>query len=277
MGVLDGRVAIVTGGARGQGRSHALALAAAGADVSVWDIAAPIDTVPYPLAEPAELDETVQLVEQAGGQALGAVVDIRSTDQVEAATARTVERFGRVDILVANAGVCGYRKVTEITDDIWDDMIDTNLSGTFKCIRAVLPTMIDQAYGRIIVTSSGAGRGGAPNLAHYASTKWGIIGLTKTVALETAEQGITANVICPTTVHTPMVENEQNYRLFCPELDSPTLEDALPRFGTLNPMHKPWLEPEVVSRAVLYFAADDGSLSGTVLEVSLGASATRPT
>jgi SDR family mycofactocin-dependent oxidoreductase len=277
MGDLDGRVAIVTGGARGQGRSHALALAAEGAAVSVWDIAAAIDSVPYPLAEPAELDETVRLVEQGGGRALGLTVDIRNTSQVDGAVARTVEQLGRVDILVANAGVCGYRKVTEITDEIWDDMIDTNLSGTFKCIRAVLPTMVGQTYGRIIVTSSGAGRAGAPNLAHYASTKWGIIGLTKTVALETAEQGITANVICPTTVHTPMVENEQNYRLFCPELDHPTLEDALPRFGTLNPMHKPWLEPEVVSRAVLYLAADEGSLSGTVLEVSMGASAYRPT
>ncbi len=277
MGDLEGRVAVVTGGARGQGRSHALALAEQGAAVSVWDIAAPIESVPYPLAEPGQLEETVRLVRQGGGRALGLTVDIRRAAQVDDAVARTVERFGRVDILVANAGVCGYRQVTGITDEIWDDMIDTNLSGTFKCIRAVLPTMVGQAYGRIIVTSSGAGRAGAPNLAHYSSTKWGVIGLTKTVALEMAEHGITANVICPTTVRTPMVENEQNYRLFCPELDNPTLEDALPRFGALNPMHRPWLEPEAVSRAVLYLAADEGSLSGTVLEVSMGASAFRPT
>lgn len=275
MGALDGRVAIVTGGARGQGRSHALALAAEGAAVAVWDIAAPIGTIPYDLATPDELDETVALVEQAGGQALGIVTDVRDTAQVEAAAARTVERFGRVDILVANAGVCGYYAFGDITDEVWDDMVGTNLTGTFKCIRAVLPHMVDQGYGRVIVISSGAGRSGAPNLAHYSSTKWGIIGLTKTLALETARQGITANVICPTTVRTPMVENDQNYRLFCPDLEHPTLDDALPRLGTLNPMGKPWLEPEDVSRAVLLFATDNGTLSGTVFEVSMGASATR--
>lgn len=276
MGALDGRVAIVTGGARGQGRAHALALAAEGAAVSVWDIAAPIGTVPYPLATSGDLDETVALVEGAGGQVLGSVTDIRDSAQVDEAVAKTVERFGRVDILVANAGVCGYYAFGDITDEVWDDMVDTNLSGTFKCLRAVLPHMVAQQYGRVIVISSGAGRMGTPNLAHYASTKWGIIGLTKTLALETAQQGITANVICPTSVRTPMVENDQNYRLFCPELEHPTLEDAIPRLSTLNPMRKPWLEPEDVSRAVLMFATDPGTLSGTVFEVSLGAAASRP-
>ncbi len=277
MEALNGRVAIVTGGARGQGRSHALALAAEGAAVSVWDIAAPIDSVPYPLATLAELSETVALIRDAGATAHQCVVDIRDSGQVAAATKQVLDELGRIDILVANAGVCGYRAFVDMTDEVWNDMIDTNLSGTFKCIRAVAPTMVEQAYGRIIVISSGAGRGGAPNLAHYSSTKWGVIGLTKTVALELAEEGVTANVICPTTVRTPMVENDQNYRLFCPDIENPTLEDALPRFGSLNPMHKPWLEPETVSKAVLYFATDDGSVSGSVLEVSMGASAFRPT
>ncbi len=276
MGMLEGRVALVTGGARGQGRAHAIALAAEGAAVAVCDIAAPIGTVPYPLGTEAELEETVRLVQGLGVRGLGMVADIRDSEQVEDAVARTVSELGGIDILVANAGVCGYYTFGEINDEVWDDMIATNLSGTFRCMRAVLPHMTDRGFGRIVVTSSGAGRGGAPNLAHYAATKWGVIGLAKSLALETAELGITVNVVCPTTVRTPMVENDQNYRLFCPDIENPTLEDALPRFGKLNPMHKPWLEPEAVARAVLYLVTDDGSLSGTVLEVSLGASANRP-
>jgi SDR family mycofactocin-dependent oxidoreductase len=276
MGQLDGKVAVVTGGARGQGRSHALALAREGAAVALWDIAAQITSVPYPLATPEDLLETVQLVEKEGGRVIGVVADIRDTGQVQAALAQTEEQLGAVDILVANAAVCGYRTFVDMTDEVWGDLIDTNLTGTFKSIRAVLPGMIGRGYGRVIVTSSGAGRTGATNLSHYVASKWAVIGLVKSLALETAETGITANVICPTTVRTPMVENDQNYRLFCPELESPTLEDALPRLATLNPMHKPWIEPEAVSRAVLYFATDDGTLSGTVLELSLGSAAYRP-
>jgi SDR family mycofactocin-dependent oxidoreductase len=277
LGTLDNKVALVTGGARGQGRSHALALAAEGASVVVCDIADQISSIPYPMATADDLKETVSLVEQAGGRCLGIVADIRSTEQVEDVVARTVAEFGGIDILVANAAVCGYYAFGEITDATWDDMIATNLSGTFKCLRAVLPHMIEKQYGRIIVISSGAGRGGARNLAHYAATKWGVIGMAKSLALETAELGITVNVICPTTTRTAMVTNDQNYRLFCPDITNPTLDDALPRFGTLNPMNRPWLEPDEVSRAVLYLANDSGGyLSGTVLELSMGSSATRP-
>ena len=275
VGKLDGRVAWVTGGARGQGRAHALALAAEGASVAVCDIAAPIETVRYPMGTKDELDETVELVTRAGGRCVGHVTDIRDTQQVDDTVDRIVQELGRIDILVANAGICGYRTFGDLADPIWDDMVATNLSGTFKCMRAVLPHMAAQRYGRVVVTSSGAGRGGAPNLAHYSATKWGVIGLVKSFALETAELGITANVICPTTVRTAMVENEQNYQIFCPELEHPTLEDALPRFGTLNPMHKPWLEPEEVARAMLYLVTDEGYLTGSVLEVNMGASAYR--
>lgn len=277
MNTLDGQVAIVTGGARGQGRAHAVALAGEGAAVVVADIADQIDTVPYEMASEKDLKETVSIVQGTGGTCVGVRCDIRDTDQVDALVKQTVDQFGRVDILVANAGICGYRRFPEISDQIWEDMIDVNLSGTFKCLRAVVPHMVDRQYGRIIITSSGAGRAGAPNIAHYSATKWGLIGLGKTVALETAGTGVTVNIICPTTVNTPMVTNSQNYRLFCPELEDPQLDDALPRFGTLNPMNRPWLEPEEVARAVLYFATDkEGYLSGTVLEVSMGASALRP-
>ncbi|MDT4929709.1 MAG: hypothetical protein QOF92_2576 [Pseudonocardiales bacterium] len=275
MGQLDGRVALVTGGARGQGRSHALALAAEGATVIACDIADQIASVPYPLASARDLDETVAALRALGERHRGAVVDVRKTDQVDALVDEIIAEFGRIDILVANAGICGFCEVDQISDENWTDMIDTNLGGAFRCIRAVLPHMKRQRYGRIVTTSSGAGRAGMQNLGHYVASKWGLIGLTKTVALEVAQLGITANAICPTTVATPMVLNEATYRVFCPNIENPTLEDARPGLEGLSPMRVAWLEPEDVTRAVLYLVTDPGYTSGTVIEVNLASSAGR--
>lgn len=276
MGQLDGKVAIVTGAARGQGRADALALAAEGAAVVVADIAAQIGSATYPLGTRAELDETVRLVEKAGGRCLGMVTDIRDTDQVAALVDHTLAELGRIDILVANAGICTARPVDQITDQGWADMVDTNLTGTFKCIRAVLPTMKAQQFGRIVVVSSMTGRHGNRNLAHYSATKFGVIGLAKSVALEVARTGITCNVMCPTSVDTPMVHNEANYRLFCPDIDNPTIDDVRPRFAGLNPMGVPWAPPEVFARAIVYLVTDPGVMTGTVHEVGLGISANMP-
>jgi NAD(P)-dependent dehydrogenase (short-subunit alcohol dehydrogenase family) len=154
-------------------------------------------------------------------------------------------------------------------------MIGTNLTGAFHCVRAVLPYMKAQRYGRIVTIASGAGRAGMRNLGHYAASKWGLIGLTKTVALEVATDGITANAICPTTVGTPMVRNDATFALFCPDVEHPTEADARPRFEALSPMGIAWLEPEDVTRAVLYLVTDPGYTSGSVLEVNLATSAAR--
>ncbi|HVX21434.1 MAG TPA: mycofactocin-coupled SDR family oxidoreductase [Acidimicrobiales bacterium] len=276
MGQLDGQVAIVTGAGRGQGRSHAVALAGEGATVVACDLAAQIGSVPFPLASKADLDETVELVEGAGGRCVGVVADIRDTAQVASLVDGTLAELGRIDILVANAAICTSSPADRITDEGWSDMVDTNLTGTFKCIRAVLPTMKAQRYGRIVVVSSMAGRHGTQNLAHYCATKFGVIGLAKAVALEVAQTGITCNVMCPTSVNTPMVHNEMNYRLFCPDIDNPTIDDVRPRFAALNPMGVPWAEPDVFSRAVMYLVTDPGVMTGAVHEVGLGISATMP-
>lgn len=275
MGQLDGKVALVTGGARGQGRAHAVALAAAGATVIACDIAAPIATVDYPLATPAELQQTADLIDGAGGRGSAAVVDVRDSSAVTDLVDGIVAEHGRLDVLVANAGICGFSSVAELTDDAWHDMIQTNLTGAFYCIRAVLPHMRRQRYGRIVATSSGAGRSGMLNLGHYGASKWGLIGLVKTVALETAHDGITANVVCPTTVATPMVLNDTTFGLFCPDVEHPTEADVRPRLAALNPMGVAWLEPEDVTRAVLYLVTDPGCTSGAVLEVNLATSANR--
>lgn len=273
MGQLDGKVALVTGGARGQGRAHAVALAREGAAIAVCDVPATMGSVRYQLGDEAAMAETIRLVEAEGSKGLAIPVDVRDSQQVDKAVAQTAHELGPVDILVANAGICTANPVGDIDDTMWTEMIDTNLSGVFWPIRAVLAGMVDRGYGRIVATSSMAGRGGTPNLVHYAASKWGVIGLVKSVALEVAGTGVTANVLCPTTVHTDMVMHDANYRLFCPDVESPTLEDTMPRFARMNPLDVPWLEPDAVARELLHLVTDPGTTTGLAVEISLGASA----
>jgi SDR family mycofactocin-dependent oxidoreductase len=275
MAGLEGRVALVTGGARGQGRAHAQALAKAGAAVFVTDIAAQIESAPYPLATQQDLDETVRLIRESGGEAHGRVADVREAIAMEDLVAEIVREKRRLDILVANAAICSFSTVVAMSDDMWHDIISVNLTGAFNSIRAALRPMMSARYGRIVATASGMGRGGAPNLGHYCASKWGLIGLVKAVALETAEHGITANVVCPTAVGTGMLLNQRTFDLYCPDIPNPTLEDMRPRAAAMNPMQVPWLEPEDITRAVMYFTEDRGVMTGTVLEVNLGSTANR--
>ena len=274
MGAVEGRVALVTGAARGQGRAHAIALAAEGADVVVTDLCADIATVPYPLGTEAELAETVALVEATGRRCLAMTADVRDSDAMGLVVDAALDTFGTIDICVANAGVTGYGRFHELDDETWNDMIDVDLTGTFKTIRAVVPTMLERRYGRIIATSSMAGRMGNANLAHYVAAKWGVIGMVKSLAMEVANKGITVNAVAPAAVDTPMLHNEAMYRLFCPDMDAPTREDVTPRYQAMNRLGVAWMDPSEVSRAVLFVAADAaGAMTGQVIEVSLGSSA----
>ena len=268
---LTGQIAFVTGAARGQGRSHALALAREGADIAVCDIAQNISSVPYDLGTQEELDETAQMVQAMGRKCISMTTDIRSTQSIEDAVAQTISNFGRIDILVANAGVCGFGEFSKITDEMWNDMIAVNLSGTFKTMRAVLPHMLERKYGRIIAVSSMSGRMGNANLAHYVATKWGIIGLAKSLASEVAGSNITVNALCPTSVDTPMLHNKAMYSLFCPDIEFPTKEDVMPRYAAMNKMGRPWLSSEEVSHALLYLCDERAAaVSGQAIELSLG-------
>ena len=273
---LQDKVALVTGGAGGQGRAHALALAAEGATVVVCDVPQPIATVRYPLATTEDLAETQRLLDEAGATSLSFEADIRRRADMDDAVQRCLDTFGRLDILVANAAVCGFSPFEEMTDEQWDDMIGTNLTGTFHTVQAAVRPMRQQRYGRIIVTSSMSGRAGNRNLAHYSASKFGVIGMVKAVALELAGSGVTANIVCPSTTSSPMIHNDEWYHLFRPDLDEPTIDDVRPVFADLNPLGVPWLPPEAVSQAVLYLARDEGYITGSVLEIGLGLSATKP-
>jgi NAD(P)-dependent dehydrogenase (short-subunit alcohol dehydrogenase family) len=273
MGALDSKVAVVTGAGHGQGRSHAIGLAREGADVVVCDIAAPVEGVPYPMATADELDETVRLVEKEGGRALGVVADMRRTEQVQTVVDRAVSEFGRIDVLVANQGVINYATVENMTDEMWETVLSTNLSATFKAIRAVIPVMKRNRFGRIVATSSMGARQPHPNLAHYIASKTGVIGLVKSCAQEVADFGITVNAVCPGAVATNLFLNDATFRLFCPDIADPTVDDFERRLveNRRGINATAYLQPEQVTRAVLYFVTDlDGVMSGQVTEVGLG-------
>ena len=274
MGKLDGKVALITGGARGQGRSHAVTLAREGADIVVCDVARQVDTVPYPMGTSEQLQETVRLVEDLDRRCVAVQADVRDAGQMQGVVERALAEFGQLDILLANAGIFSFGTIAEMSDQLWDDMLDTNLKGVFHSLRAVLPHMIERRYGRIVATSSMAGRAGFPNIGHYVASKWGVIGLVKSLAMEVGQYGITVNAVCPTVVNTDMVRNEAAYRLFLPDASSPTDEQVTEAFGGLNIMPIPWVEAQDISNAILFLVSDDARyITGNAMPVAAGENA----
>lgn len=270
---FTGRVVMVTGAARGQGRSHALRFAAEGADLVLCDLpdGTGVGSVPYALGTEAGLAETARLVREAGRRAVALPADVRDSGQLAALVDAALSDFGRIDVLSANAGIASISTLAEMSDETWGDMIDVNLGGVFKSMRAVVGPMAEQGYGRIVATSSVVARQGSPNIGHYVAAKWGVIGLVKSLALEVAERGITVNAVCPTSVDTEMIQNEPFHRLFLPEADEIRHEDVVEAYRALNPIPEPWLQPGDVSDAVLFLASDEARfITGDALPVALG-------
>jgi SDR family mycofactocin-dependent oxidoreductase len=268
---FTGKVALVTGAARGQWRSHALRLAAEGADLVLCDLCADIATVPYALGTEDELAETARQVREHGRRAVVCRADVRSTEQLAAAVQRGLDELGRIDVLVANAGIAGISTLAEMSDDEWQNMLDVNLTGVFKTMRAVVGHMVSRGYGRIVATSSIVGRQGSANIGHYVAAKWGVLGLVKSLAVEVAGHGVTVNAVCPTSVDSPMIQNEPFHRLFLPAADEIRPADVEAAYTALNPIPVPWLGPGDVSDAVLFLASDEARfITGDALPVALG-------
>jgi NAD(P)-dependent dehydrogenase (short-subunit alcohol dehydrogenase family) len=244
-----------------------------GYDIVALDAPKGLTTLPYETATEADLEETCSLVREAGQRAVAVVGDVRQTTDVELAVQMAITDFGSLDVAIANAGICTFARFDDITDEQWDEMQAVNLGGVFKTLRAALPTMRAQGSGRLLATSSMAGRGGSPNIGHYAAMKAGVISLVKTLALELGTSGITVNCLCPTTTDTPMVHNRPMYGLFAPDIADPTPDSVRHRYEAMNPMRVAWLDPQEIADVMAFLVSDAGRhISGAVFEISAGGS-----
>jgi SDR family mycofactocin-dependent oxidoreductase len=247
-GELAGRVALVTGAAHGQGRAAALALARAGAHVAALDVARPLPYPGYGLGSAADLDALAAECAREGVTCLTFAADVRDDAAVTAAVGQTVARLGRLDVLFNNAGICAYGLAHELTEPAWDAMLDINLKGAWLVARRVIPHLMRQRSGVIINNSSVAGLRGMARLSHYAASKWGLVGLTKSWAIELAPYNVRVVSLHPTGVNTPMNDG-------LAALEGATPQQIAERSaGNLLPV--PWIEPEDVAAAVVFLASD---------------------
>jgi (+)-trans-carveol dehydrogenase len=271
-GRVAGQVALVTGAARGQGRSHAVHLAREGADILGIDVCDDIDGVPYPLATRADLEQTVAEVEAADRRIVARVADVRDLAAMRAAVDAGVAELGRLDIVCANAGINIPAPTTEMSERTWLDVVDVDLSGVWRTCKAAIPHLIAGGRGgAIVLTSSAAGLKAYANIAHYTAAKHAVNGLMKTLAQELAPHRIRVNTVNPTQVDTPMIMNEPMYRLFCPDVEAPTRADFEPVSQTMNALPIPWVEAADVSNAVLFLVSDEARyITGVALPVDAG-------
>ena len=277
MGLLDGKVALVTGAARGQGRSHCVRMAEEGADIIAFDLCADMEAVPYPLATPEDLAHMIAEVEATGRRIIASETDVRDWEAVQSRVNAAVAELGRLDIVVANAGISSFTPAHELSFDTWKAVVDTNLTGVWTVCRAAIPHMIKAKQGgSLILTSSSAAHVGIANLSHYSAAKGGIVGLMQSLAVELGPHMIRVNTLHPTTVRTPMTFNPAVAELFLPGsgLSDGALEDhdaIAEAFRGLNAMPVPWIEPEDVTNAVVYLASDQGRyISGTQFRIDAG-------
>jgi len=271
-GRMAGKVAFITGAARGQGRSHAVRLAEEGADIIAVDLCEDLPGVPYPLATKADLEETVRQVEALGRRIVARVADVRDSASLDAALREGVDELGRLDAVCANVGINNPAPAHEITEEQWHTVVDIDLGGTWRTAKAAIPYLIGQGTGgSMVLTSSAAGLKGYANIAHYTAAKHGINGLMKTLAQELAEHHIRVNTVNPTQVDTPMIMNDPMYRLFCPDIESPTREDFAPISQSMNALPIPWVESRDVSNSVLFLLSDESRyITGVALPVDAG-------
>jgi SDR family mycofactocin-dependent oxidoreductase len=275
MGRFEGKVALITGAARGQGRNHAVRLAEEGADIIAIDICDDIPSAWHSLGTQVELDETVNEVEKLDRRVIARKADVRDHAGLASAVADGVAELGRLDIVSVNAGIISVAPTIELSETEWRDVIDVNLTGAWNTAAVTVPHILESGRGGAVVfTSSGAGLAPVPNLAHYTASKHGVIGLMKTLALELAPTGVRVNAICPTNVDTPMIVNDRVLKLFMPDNEHPTRADAEAEGSNhraINAIPVPWVEVDDISSALVYLASDDARyVTGVALPVDAG-------
>jgi (+)-trans-carveol dehydrogenase len=272
-GRVEGKVAFITGAARGQGRSHAIRLAQEGADIIAIDICRGFEDSTAPAATPEDLAETADMIKNLDRRVVTAQVDVRDYAALKAALDGGVEELGRLDIVVANAGIgtTGV-KLHKMAESIWEETIDINLGGVWKTIKAAVPHL--KAGGRggsVIITSSVGGLKTYPQVGHYIAAKHGVVGLMRTFAVELGAESIRVNTIHPTHVNTPLLMNEPTYRMFRPDLENPGPADLAPICQSFHFLPIPWVEPVDISNAVLFLASDEARyITGVTLPVDAG-------
>ena len=271
-GRVQGKVAFITGAARGQGRSHAVRLAEEGADIIAVDLAGPVPSVSaYPPATEEDLAETVKQVEALDRRIVAHKADVRDPAALRAALDDGVAQLGKLDIVVANAGIYQPTPALELDDAAWQETIGINLTGVWNTVRAALPHLISGGGGSVILTSSVLGLRASANSIHYNTAKHGVVGIMRSIANEFAQHRIRANSVHPTLVNTLMIQNEQVWGLFEPDNPHPTQESAAPAFATINALPVPWVEPADISNAVLFLASDEARyITGVTLPVDAG-------
>ncbi|OBJ14046.1 mycofactocin-coupled SDR family oxidoreductase [Mycobacterium colombiense] len=273
-GRVEGKVAFITGAARGQGRSHAVRLAQEGADIIAVDICTPISSSSeIPPSTPDDLAETADLIKGLNRRIVTAEVDVRDYDALKAAVDSGVEQLGRLDIICANAGIGnGGQTLDKTSEDDWRDMIDVNLSGVWKTVKAVVPHMISQGQGgSIILTSSVGGLKAYPHTGHYIAAKHGVVGLMRTFAVELGQHFIRVNSVHPTNVNTPMFMNEGTMKLFRPDLENPGPHDLKVAAQFMHVLPVGWVEAVDISNAVLFLASDESRyITGLPVTVDAG-------
>jgi len=265
MGRLAGKIAFITGAARGQGRSHAVRMAEEGADVIISDICGPVGTSMIAPSSPADLEETTRLVEATGQRVISAQVDVRDPEALKALAQRGIAELGHIDTVVANAGILNWARTHELEQQQWQDVIDVNLTGVFNTVEAVLPHLLERGKGgSIIVTSSSAGLKGQPFTLGYTAAKHGLVGIVNALAIEYGEYGIRANSIHPAGVKTPMGEAEGLAKL---------IEERAFTVGPvfMNTMPVEMLDEYDISNAVVFLASDEARyVTGLQMKVDAG-------
>ncbi|HEX3749682.1 MAG TPA: mycofactocin-coupled SDR family oxidoreductase [Streptosporangiaceae bacterium] len=271
MGMLDGKVALITGGSRGQGRAHAVTCAREGADVVIVDIASQLSTVPYKMARQEDLDETVKQVEALDRRILAVKGDVRDQGQLDAAVTEGIAEFGKIDILIANAGIWTQAPFWELTDDQWDQMIGVNLTGVWKSAKAVAPHMIERRSGSIVITSSTNGIEPGLNYAHYVAAKHGVIGLMKNIALELAPYGIRCNSINPGAIRTPMTDHQGAWDMFAGHAGGTEADLIEGGYHFTALAGTTFMDPQVIADTALYLNSDlAAKVTGVTIPVDAG-------